>query len=155
MSRPSFYLPPSRISALLGRVRQGSNGGYLTLVLIAALSVGLYPLQTIFITGGTFSLIGFVHWPSFRLLWFLIGAILVFQTGSGLSAEKMIYLSGVLVGVVLAARKMPRLLRLPWGRRFKPAVAGSVLLAIWILLPGAIYFFYSCKPLHRIISATR
>lgn len=73
--------------------------------------------------------------PWFRLIFFVLGALLVFQTGDGLSATKLAYLGGVALSVVGAGVNIKRHGGDPWIQRFKPALLGAGMLALWLLVP--------------------
>lgn len=73
--------------------------------------------------------------PWFRLVFFVLGALLVFQTGDGLSAPKVAYLGGVVVSVVAAVVSIHGRRDDPLVQRFKPSMVGATLLACWVLIP--------------------
>lgn len=70
--------------------------------------------------------------PGFRFAWFVGGALLVFQTGDGLSAPKLIYFAGATAAAIISFIRMPEILKEGWARRFKPALWGAILLLIWV-----------------------
>lgn len=77
--------------------------------------------------------------PLGRLAWFILGAMLVFQSGEGLTVSKLGYLVGVVLSVVLALPRLGTVLSTTWGARFAPAVRGAGLLAAWVALVTSIH----------------
>lgn len=76
----------------------------------------------------------FFRYAALRVVVFIIGALLVFQTSEGISAPKVAYLGLVALAVGLALIRMPRILRTTWGQEMRPALIGAGLLAAWVAL---------------------
>lgn len=74
----------------------------------------------------------------FRLLFFGVGAFLVFQTGDGLSPTKLAYLGGVVVAAGAAVHSLIKSPDEEWLRRVRPALIGAAILASWIFIPTLI-----------------
>ncbi|MGR0159144.1 O-antigen ligase family protein [Paenarthrobacter nitroguajacolicus] len=74
----------------------------------------------------------------FRLLFFVVGAFLVFQTGDGLTPTKLAYLAGVVVAAVAAIHSLIKSPDKEWLSRVRPALIGAGILAFWILVPTLI-----------------
>lgn len=70
--------------------------------------------------------------PVGRLAWFILGAMLVFQSGAGLTPSKIGYLAGVITSVILTLPGLRVTLTTPWGARFRPALMGALVLAGWV-----------------------
>lgn len=71
----------------------------------------------------------------FRLLFFVFGAFFVFQTGDGLSIQKLAYIGGVAFASAAAIYGIHTDAEAAWRRKVRPALIGAGLLAGWILLP--------------------
>lgn len=99
--------------------------------LVAAVAV-LEP-RILLIVPGVAALVA-LAWPWGRLAWFVGGAMVVFQTSTGLTLPKVAYVAGVAVAVLLAAPGVARTVRTSWGARFRPALWGAALLALWLAL---------------------
>lgn len=76
--------------------------------------------------------------PWFRILFFVVGAFLVFQTGDGLSAPKLAYLVGVVVAAAAAVHSLVKSPDKEWLRRVRPALVGAGVMAFWIIVPTLI-----------------
>lgn len=74
----------------------------------------------------------------FRLLFFGVGAFLVFQTGDGLSPTKLAYLAGVVIAAVAAIHSLIKSPDKEWLGRVRPALIGAGILAFWIVIPTLI-----------------
>jgi hypothetical protein len=74
----------------------------------------------------------------FRLLFFVVGAFLVFQTGDGLTLTKLGYLGGAVIAAVAATHSILKNPDKNWIARVKPALIGAGLLAGWIAIPTLI-----------------
>ncbi|MHC6593415.1 O-antigen ligase family protein [Arthrobacter sp. C152] len=74
----------------------------------------------------------------FRLMFFVVGAFFVFQSGDGLSVTKLGYLAGVVLAAVLAAHNIARGADRSYRRRVKPALTGASLVALWVLVPSLV-----------------
>ncbi len=121
---------------MIGVTRQSAR--YLAGAITAGLAVGFAPVLVLSALGAAVVAVGFTRsW--FRLVWFALGAILVFQTDDGLTPTKLIYLGGVVVAVALALVHLPAVLRKTWAHRFRSAVWGAAILAGWIGLVTSIY----------------
>ncbi|MBT2534310.1 O-antigen ligase family protein [Arthrobacter sp. ISL-48] len=71
----------------------------------------------------------------FRLLFFVVGAFLVFQTGDGLSVAKLGYLAGVMLAGAASAYALVKHADRDYLARVRSALYGAALLAFWILGP--------------------
>lgn len=87
------------------------------------------------------------RWPAFRFFFFVFGALAVFQTAEGLTPQKMGYLGGVALSVLISSARLRRLVRSGWGARFQPALMGASILALWILGPTLIIAVANGVPL--------
>lgn len=99
--------------------------------LIAGASVTLSPRAFGLSVAGLIGLL-ILTMPAGRLAWFALGALLVFQSDQGVTTSKLAYLTGVIISVLFAVPRLRVALSEPWGARFKPAVIGAGLLALWI-----------------------
>lgn len=73
--------------------------------------------------------------PRFRMLFFVVGAFLVFQSGDGLSPSKLGYLAAVVFSTVWAVHNLGKHADRDYIARVKPALIGAGLLAFWVLGP--------------------
>lgn len=71
--------------------------------------------------------------PVGRLSWMLAGAFLVFQSSSGLSQPKVIYLVGLAGCGSVAAVRAVRHVRTSWGRQLRPVALGALVLVVWLV----------------------
>ncbi|QAY16083.1 membrane protein [Arthrobacter phage Elesar] len=74
----------------------------------------------------------------FRLLFFVFGAFFVFQSGDGLSIQKLGYMGGAAFASVVALYNLHKAEHAEWRRKVRPALWGAALLAGWIVIPTLI-----------------
>ncbi|MFJ6283094.1 O-antigen ligase family protein [Pseudarthrobacter oxydans] len=72
--------------------------------------------------------------PWARLLFFVVGAFFVFQSGDGISVTKLAYLGAVVFAAACSIYNLGRADR-AYLARVRPALIGAGLLAVWILGP--------------------
>lgn len=114
------------------------NGVVLCIALVGAIAIGIWPLATTAVVGAIVIFRSFLcAWV--RLVWFALGALLVFQTTDGLSVTKLAYLAGVLVAVSISVVRLQAIMREPWARRFNPALIGAGGLGVWLLVVSPVY----------------
>ncbi|RWZ68631.1 hypothetical protein ELQ92_05375 [Labedella populi] len=81
----------------------------------------------------------FVRYAIVRLVWFIGGAMLVFQVGDGLTPEKLIYMVGIVAASIISVVRFRTIGGQQWARRFRLSLVGSAVLAGWILLVTSIH----------------
>jgi hypothetical protein len=72
-------------------------------------------------------------WPVGRLMWLVLGGMLVLQSGDGLNPVKFAYLAGVAVAGAVSLVRLPRHIRQPWAQPFRKVSLGGALLAALVL----------------------
>lgn len=73
-------------------------------------------------------------YPAGRALLFIVGALTVLATAGGLTPVKLAYLSVLLICGLVAMVRAVRLLRTPWGSRFKFPLGGSLVLIVLVFI---------------------
>lgn len=101
----------------------------------AGLAVALLPVSYLLAVGAVAPLAVILFGkPAFRLAWFVVGALVLLDTTSALSAPKLVYLAGVLLSVGAGLARLPAVLAQPWFARLKPLLWGALSLTLWIVL---------------------
>lgn len=104
-----------------------------TVVLVAVLAAMQEPRALLLLPAVALGVL-FVRFAALRIIVFIGGALLVFQTSEGITLPKVAYLALVSLAVGLALVRLPRILRAAWGQEMRLAVIGSGLLAAWVIL---------------------
>ena len=112
---PSRRSISSRLgSARIGRALSNSPGAG-PLILIAAVLMGVViaatlassqPLIAAAVVAAPFALVLFVRSARFRLSWFVLGAIIVFQLPDSLTSLKLVYFGGVVLSVAVGLSRL-------------------------------------------------
>lgn len=79
------------------------------------------PLVTVGILGGAAAVYALVRWSQLRLAWFVLGALLVFQSSDAVTGQKLAYLAGA---VLVAGLSLVRVLksRDTWLAHYRPVL---------------------------------